>query len=140
MPRDALVRQDANSRQRDEHDRELHHQPKRQHQRRDEPDVLVDGQQRLDAPWLAKAQQEREGERNDQVADGHANREERECAEQEGPYQAALSSRQTRRHEAPELEEDDRHRERDSGEERDLDPHAERAADGGEVELLVAGR
>ena len=120
LGRDTAVGEDPDPGQRDQHDRELHHQAEGQHHGRHEADVLVDRQQRF-RRGSAKLRRKRERERDDEVADGHPDREERERGEEQRPHEPALASGEAGGHEAPDLEEDHRHGQRDAHEDRDLD-------------------
>ena len=113
------VAQDPDPRQADEHDRELEDQAEGQHHRGHEADVALDRQVR-DGEALGEVEQEAQRVRDDEVADHHAEHEERHRDQDHRPDEASLALGEARRHEAPQLEQDHRHGDRDAQESGDL--------------------
>ena len=90
---------------------------------------------------VGEAEQELDRERQDDVGDDHADREEeRGPAGSTGRTSLALVRGQAGRDERPELVEQDRHREDDPDHDRDLDLDDERVADPEDLERDVAER
>ena len=147
MPR-MIIRRDVRSRcrghdpdprQAEQQDRELHDQAEHQEQGRHEVEVRPGGGLRRRGTSSVKPNRNCDRERQDDVGDRHAEREEEQGERDPRPDGPPFGGRQAGRDERPELVEQDRHREDDPDDDRDLDLDDERVADPEDLERLVAG-